>query len=64
MQEYLDFEKISIVGVMTLAVIGAMRGWWVAGVVYRREVDRADHWETIASRAVAALERLSSRRDR
>lgn len=50
---------------VTLAVVlgaiieGFRRGWWVAGFVYRREVERADRMERIALGAVRKTKRES-----
>lgn len=51
-------EKAAVVFV----VVGAMRGWWIAAPIYRREVERGDHLEMIATRATTALERITRRR--
>ncbi len=43
--------------VLGLAVLGAYRGWWVPGWLYRAEVDRSERLERLAWSLTSAAEK-------
>ena len=46
----------AVVLVMGAAIgIGAIRGWWVPGYAYRREVDRGDNQDVAIAKLTDAL---------
>lgn len=63
--EQLDPEKLTLIGALliainalVLAIVGALRGWWVPGYQYRERCVERDRQTLIAERLVTDNGRL------
>lgn len=56
----LDFiQKGGTISVLVIVLVGALRGWWVPGYLYKELQRERDAWRDIATRGLNVAELVS-----
>jgi len=55
-QFFSDPERVTVIGILGLIIIGGWRGWYVWAWQFRAEVHEKEYWRTAALRSTALAE--------
>lgn len=52
-------KNLTVTAVLVVFLVGAFKGWWVPGYLYKQKCDDLDKQTSIAEQAVTLADRLS-----